>query len=257
MWDKTFNSGTAWIHMNGFKRRSNANVFYSPGVDRMFAVDSADPYTAYEVALLLSSKVPGIAVCILTVEDPWFDNSNCHQYTLKDKLILSPGSSILFNRQLPMIRKLPTGSIINVGALPSDYTNNENYKQFLALQEYAKFVIQAWHSAKICEMYFNFAPMEMFAKEFFGELLPENFAVQVDNINGDVQTGITKEIKKILYTSNSPEEALDLIHNAWRRNITPFSTYWKDTFYKMIEVVPPEDLRSAERNTDRYSGYLL
>jgi hypothetical protein len=257
MWEKTFDSGTAWLHMNGFKRRSNANAFYSPGVDRFFAVDSLDPYTAYEIAHLLSSKVPGISVCVLRADDAWFDNTNCHEYTLKDKSILSPGNSVLFNRQIPLIRKLVDPSVIRVGNMPTDYSNNENANAFKNLQEYAKFTIQAWHAAKICELYFNFMPMESYAIEFFNDTMPADFAVPVDGVNGELKTGITKEIKKILYFSNSSDEALDAIANMWKANLTPMSLHWKDLFYKMLEIDQPADLKSAQQTTDGYSGFLL
>lgn len=257
MWEKTYDSGFSFLHMNGFKKRSNANVFYSPGVDRFFAVDAFDPYTAFEVAQLLSGKVPGISVCVLRVDEPWLDNNNCHQYTLKDKSVLSPGNSVLFNRQIPLIRKLLDLSVVHVGAMPSDYIDNDNAKAFQALQEYTRFVIQAWHCAKICEMYFNFMPMESYAAEYFNDSLPEGFATPNDNVNGELKSGITKEIKKILYFSNSPEEALAAIADIWRSNLTPFSIHWKDLFYKILDVAQPDDLKSAQQNNDKYSGFIL
>jgi hypothetical protein len=257
MWEKTFDSGTSWLHMNSYKRRSNANAFYSPGVDRFFAVDSYDPYTAFEVAQLLSGKVPGISVCVLRGDDAWFDNNNCHEYTLIDKSVLSPGNSVLFNRQIPIIRKLMEKNVVHVGAMPADYTDNDNAQAFKDLQEYTKFVIQAWHAAKICELYFNFLPMESYAIEFFKDFLPEDFATPIDNVNGELKTGITKEIKKILYFSHSSAEALDKIADMWRANLTPMSVHWKDLFYKMLELEQPADLKSADLNIDGYSGFLL
>jgi hypothetical protein len=257
MWDKTYNSGGQWFHMNGFKKRTNANAFYSPGVDRLFAVDAFDPYTAYEVAIILSGKVPGITVCVLDVSEPWLDNSNCHKFTLKDKSILSPGSSVLFNRQLPLIRRLPPNCLIEAETMPADYTDNDNHKSFLALQDYAKFVIQAWHGAKICEVMFNFFPMEAYASEFLTDCLPESFAARVDSGNAALKTGITKEIKKILYCSNSSDEALALIQDLWKNNTTPLTTYWRDMFYKTLEMPVPAELAAIEANIDQYSGWIL
>lgn len=257
MWDKTFDSGTSWIHMNGFKKRSNANAFYSPGVDRFFAVDSLDPYTAFEVAQILSGKMPGISVCVLSGDDAWFDNNNCHEYTLAVKSVLMPGNSVLYNRQIPTIRKIPPRSIAHVGGMTADYTDNNNYQTFLEFKLYAQFVIQCWHSAKICEMYFNFAPMEMYTQDFFGDAVPTDFATPVDNVNGQLKTGITKEIKKILYDSNSSAEALATIADMWRKNLTPLSVHWKDLFYRSLTIDPPADLKSADANIEQYSGFLL
>jgi hypothetical protein len=256
MWERTFDAPTAWYHMNAYKKRTNANAYYSPGVDRFFAVDSLDPYTAYEVAKILSSKMPAISVCILTTNDPTIDNTNCHEYTIRNKNAIQIGSSVLFNRQHPSIRKLPPESLEHVGPeLSADYTGNENEKTFNLFKEYARFTIQVWHAAKICEMCFNYLPMEDYAV-LFNQSMPEGFSAPADNANGELETGITNEIKKILYNSNSTTEALDSIAAMWRTNLTPHTTYWKDLFYKLIEVTPPADLTTST-SIEKYSGYLL
>ena len=258
MWNKTFDSSTAWIHMNGFKKRSNANAYYSPGVDRFFAVDSFDPYTAFEVAQILSGKMPGISICVLSVDDAWFENNNCHEYTLQDKSFLSPGNSVLYNRQIPMIRKMPPKSVIQSSAMPTDYTNpSVNFDNFMKFKEYAQFVIQVWHTAKLAEMYFNTQPMESYLQDYFGQSTPEGFITTVDSINGKLKTGITKEIKKVLYNSSSPDEALDAIADIWADNSTHMGSYWRDFFYKILEVEMPAKVVAAGTNIDGYSGYIL
>ena len=257
MWEKTFQAKTSYYHMNAFKRRSNANCYYSPGVDRFFAVDSLDPYTALEVAQLLSGKMPGIAVCVLGVNDAFMTNENCHEYTLQEKQVFALGASILFSRQIPAIRRFADNSVRHVGpTMPADYDNNENYEVFMKFKEYAQFVIQAWHSAKTCDMQFNFMPMEQYANDFFDVLNP-GFETPADNVNGQLKTGITKEIKKILYYSNSAQEALDKIAQMWRENNTPLSVYWRQQFYNLLETDPPADLAVADVDTSRYSGYIL
>lgn len=257
MWNKTYDSGFHWFHMNGFKKRTNANAFYSPGVDRIFAVDAYDPYTAFEVAIILSGKVPGITVCILDTSEPWIDNNNCHKFTLKDKSILSPGSSVLFNRQNPLIRRLPPNSLVEKESMPLDYIDNENYQSFLALQDYTKFVIHAWHAAKVCEVMFNFYPLETYAKDFLSDCIPESFDVRVDSGNAELRTGITKEIKKILYSSNNSNEALSAIEKLWKNNTTPLTTYWRDMFYKAISMPVPETLLDTKVDLNNYSGWIL
>lgn len=257
MWEKTFGAKTCNFHMNGFERRSNANCYYSPGVDRFFAVDTLDPYTALEVAQLLSGKMPGIAVCVLGKEDAFMTNENCHEYTLEEKQVFALGASILFSRQIPAIRRFANKSVKHVGStMPADYDNNENFEVFMKFKQYARFVIQAWHSAKICDMQFNFMPMEQYADDYFDVLNP-GFEAPADNVNGQLRSGITKEIKKILYFSNSHEEALDKIAQMWRENNTPLAVHWRTQFYNFLEISPPADLVNSEVNIDRYSGYLL
>lgn len=257
MWEKTVGAKTCNFHMNTFNKRYNANCYYSPGVDRFFAVDSLDPYTALEVAQLLSGKMPGIAVCVLGKDDVIMNNENCHEYTLEEKQVFALGASILFSRQIPAIRRFVDKSVKHVGpVMPDDYTNNENYNVFMQFKQYARFVIQAWHAAKTCDMQFNFLPMEQYANDFFDVLNP-GFNAPADNVNGQLKTGITKEIKKILYFSNSHEEALDKIAQMWRENNTPLSVYWRAQFYNLLEISPPADLVNSDVDTSRYSGYIL
>jgi hypothetical protein len=257
MWEKTVVAKTANFHMNRYNKRFNANCYYSPGVDRFFAVDSLDPYTALEIAQLLSGKMPGIAVCVLGPDDAVMSNENCHEFTLEEKQVFALGASILFSRQIPAIRRFVNKSVRHVGPkMPPDYDNNEHYEVFMKFKQYARFVIQAWHSAKTCEMQFNFLPMEQYTNDFFDVLNP-GFETPADNVNGQLKTGITKEIKKILYFSNSHEEALDKIAQMWRENNTPLSTYWRQQFYNLLEIDPPADLQVADVDTSRYSGYIL
>ena len=257
MWEKTLGAKTNNFHMNMVNKRSNANCYYSPGVDRFFAVDTLDPYTSFEVAQLLSGKMPGIAVCVLGTDDVRMTNENCHEYTLEEKQVFALGASILFSRQIPAIRRFMTKSVVHVGeTLPADYTNPIHAEVFMQFKQYARFVIQAWHSAKTCDMQFNFLPMEQYANDFFDTLNP-GFEAPADNVNGNLKTGITKEIKKILYFSNSHEEALEKIAQMWRENNTPLSVYWRAQFYNLLEIDPPADLATADVDTSRYSGYIL
>lgn len=251
MWDQTFTAKTAQLHMNAFKKRTNANAYYSPGVDRFFAVDCLDPYTAVEIAQILSSKMPGIAVCILS-DDTMFTNANCHEYTIKNKGGFNANSSILFNRQMPAIQKLPAGIVERVGALPIDYTDNENGKVFMQFKEYAKFVIQAWHSAKQSEIFYNYLPMQSYAEEFFTGMIPEDFLTPADSAIDTI--GITRAIRRTLYHSNSSTDALNSIADIWRTNNDPNTVPWRGMFYRLLEIDPPADLTV---NMDGFSGFLL
>jgi len=256
MWNKTFEARTANFHMNAFKKRSNANCYYSPGVDRFFAVDTLDPYTALEIAQLLSGKMPGIAVCILGVEDAFLTNDNCHNFTLSEKQVFATGASILFSRQIPAIRRFPPNSVVKTESMPLDYKDNAHFEVFLQFKQYAQFVIQAWHAAKQCDCIFNFMPMEQYANNYFKDLNP-GFNTPADNVNGELKTGVTNEIRKILYFSNTHSEALEQIAQMWRTNNTPLSQAWRTQFYNLLEIDPPTDLLNAEIDIERYSGYLL
>lgn len=256
MWDKTFNAMSANWHMNANKKRSNANGFYSPGVDRFFGVDSLDPYTAFEVAQILSSKVSGIAVCVLQNTDPFFTADDCHKYTITNKSVYQ-GQNILVSRQMPAFRKMQGDAIVREDTMPADWQQPEAWDQFLKLKDYTKFVIQAWHSAKLADMHFNYMPMEAYTDTMLFDTAPANFDRPVDNIKGPCTQGITRTIKQILYTSNGIEEALTEIEQLWAENNTPQSGPWRSLFYRILEIDEPERLQELPVNADQFSGFLI
>lgn len=253
--------------MNGFKRRLDANVYYSPGVDRLFAVDSYDPYTSLEIAQILSSKMSAIAVLILSNDEiTEVNNDNCTNYTIKNKnpipsqIVLGSGAypaPLVFSRQMPVIRKLDSAQLIQVNDYPLDYKNEKNLKTFMLFSEYAKFVIKSWHAAKICEITNNITPMCSY-NTFLSDIKPNNWETTPDNANGNSKVGITTEIKRILYFGNNINEALEQIANMWRENNTPSTLNWRKQFYALLEdIEEPKDLQQSKSNLDKYSGYLL
>jgi hypothetical protein len=158
---------------------------------------------------------------------------------------------------MPVIRKLDEPQLVLAEDFPPDYNYNENLNSFLLFHEYAKFVIRAWHTAKLCDMTHNLLPMNSY-NGFLKDIIPEGWAMPPDNANGTSKLGITAEIKKILYFSDNIEEALEKIADMWRENNTPLTLHWRKQFYALLEeATEPEDLQQSKLNLDNYSGYLL
>ena len=246
-------------HWHMTKHRRNSNAYFSPGVDRFFAVDDFDPYTAYEIGQILSSKVPGIGIAVLKVDDAVMSPESCHHYTMKIKNPFFNGAGILFARQFPALRKMAEPNAIFAGeALPLDYQDQERSTAFFELKEYAQYVIKAWHAAKLCEIHFNFMPMADYAIAYYDGMIPEDFTLPVDNSNtGVIETGLTKEIRKILYFSDSITEARESICNMWLQNNVPLTANWRAMFYRLIVEEVPDVLKSSTPDITRYSGYIL
>lgn len=258
-WNATYQAKVSGLHQNQFQRRVNANVYYSPGVDRIFAVDTLDPYTSLEIAQILSGKMPAIAVLVLSKNDTMdINNFNCIEYTIKNKNPVVGHAALLFSRQMPVLRRFENNELIKETAFPPDYDNNENLNTFLMFHEYAKFTIRAWHAAKTTDSIHNWLPMNRYAQDFFLDCLPQDFSTPHDNLNSASSIGVIAEIKKILYFSDSIEEALDQIADVWRNNDTPLSQHWRQRFYALLEgPEPPADLKNSTGDQDRYSGFLL
>lgn len=238
MWEKTTDSVIANFHMNGFRRRTNANAYYSPSVDRFFAVDTLDPYTALEIAQILSSKMPGITVCILQATDVVMNNIDCVNYTIEEKNLTVGSANVLYGRQTPTLIKIPFGTnIVKPATTALDFDTPDQFNKFLEFHEYAKFCITAWHAAKITDAINNILPMEEYVSLID---VPAGFQVPADSTNSTSSLSYKTQIKRILYNSDSVEQALADIHTMWSTNMTAITIPHKRFFYSMLEIPDPD-----------------
>lgn len=256
-WGHTVKAKIKWFHMNS-GNRVNANAYYSAGVDRIFAVDNFDPYTSLECAQILSSKMPCIAILILNRNEiTGINNANCFNFTVQNKNPNRLGSALLSSHHWPVIRKMTEPQLIFTEDWPEDYRpGTRNHEIFLEFHNYAKFVIRAWHAAKICEMAHNVFPMDLYKNKLFRGIAPDDFRAPIDADNEEF--GITDRIRQILYFANSIRDALDQLEAFWLNFNTPFSERWREFFYYLLESVEePESLKSLRKNIENYGGYLV
>ena len=264
-WGNQIKEKVSFFHMNAWKRRPNANIFYSPGVDRCFAVDTFDPYTAFDVAKILSSKMPAIAVIVLHFEDRTdVNNGNVTDFTITDKQVIGGAAGLLFSRQTPVFRKMQKPVLEFCESMPLDYMPGSNgYDTFMKFSEYTKFVIRCWHATKLFDMVHNFLPMEEFANEYLSGEVPDDMCLPADSSNTTTSDlGPKNEIRRILYNADSIDEAMSKIADMWRNNNTPHSFPMRKMFYVILnhpDYPEPEDLGQSQSDTDltHYSGYLL
>jgi len=246
-WEKTYNSGFASFYGNSFGKRVNANIIYSPGIDRIIAVDSFDPFTAVESAQILSSKLPLLVGVLTKADDMDINNENCLEYTVKEKNAMVGFSSILVSRQTPIFKRIQ-GGIQRVG--PSvEYNEGDRKEVLLQLHEYAKFVIQAWHAVKVLDLIFNIYPLGVYADDYFDNSIPPEFKTPYDNTNIPTETGVKQEMKKILYRANTPAEALQQIEDLWAT--VPDAVLFRNAFYQVLDIPLPDRLKDIT-----YTGNL-
>lgn len=256
-WGHTVKARVKKFHMNSGSRM-NANVYYSAGVDRIFAVDSFDPYTSLECAQILSSKMPAIAVLVLHHDEiEGINNANCVNFTIKNKNPNKIGAALLSSRHWPVLRKLTEPQLELISEWPVDYQpGSDNHRVFTEFHNYAKFVIRAWHAAKICEAVHNVFPMGVYKNKLITNICPADFRAPVD---GDSEEfGITDRIREILYFADGIADALARLEKFWLDNNTPFSERWRQQFYFLLESVEePDSLKSLPKDISNYGGYLV
>lgn len=256
-WGHTVKAQIKHFHMNS-GNRTNANAYYSSGVDRLFAVDSFDPYTSLECAQILSSKMPAIAVVILHRDEiTGINNANCSNFTIKNKNPSRTGTSLLSGRHWPIIRKMTEPQIELADGWPVDYQpGTENHRIFMEFHAYAKFVIRSWHAAKICESVHNVFPMQAYKNGLIRNICPDDFRAPVDAALED--TGILARIREILYFANGITDALDQFEKFWLENTNPFCEKWRQAFYFLLESAPePDSLKSLKKDLNNYGPYLV
>jgi hypothetical protein len=230
------------------------NALYSAGVGRFFAVSGLDQFTTFEIAGILSSKMPGIVVFSMQSQTPPFFSDNCIEYGLVDKNIFKNS----YEKQLPIFKSLNLDNIIKLGEMPVDFnpnTNSQNWQVFLKFQDYAHYVIRAWYAAKTCDMIYNTLPMKNYSINLV-DCLPEDvLEIKDDASMGTTKIGITNEIKSILYFSNSENEALDNIEKMWIRNNTIYTNAWRRDFYEISGSY--SNIRSLPNNLNDYAGWIM
>lgn len=222
--------------------KKNSYVLFSPGIDRFFLVDSLDPWIMLEASRILSSKISNI-VYILDQETPYFDNSDCFYYTTKHKMEekFYGGPTVMSHRQSSFMIKIRPDMIFKTD-WPIDFNNPERKEALLKLQEYSQFVLRIVHALTCAVNLRNSFPERYYVETFFKDQYPENLTARPDTT--DSPHGMEHLIKNILYDSSSINEALECIHNAWRKYSFNDVLGIRQTFYTYSGIKQPDDLAS-------------
>jgi hypothetical protein len=220
--------------------KKNCYVLFSPGIDRFFLVDSLDPWIMLETSRILSSKISNI-VYILDQETPYFDNSDCLYFTTKHKMDekFYGGPTVMSHRQSSFMIKIRPDIIIKTD-WPIDFIKPERKNALLKLQEYSQFVLRTVHALTCAINLRNSFPEKYYVETYFKDSCPPDLTARPDTT--DAPHGIENLIKNILYDSNSINEALENIHDAWRKYSWQDVLGIRQTFYTYSGIEQPQDL---------------
>jgi hypothetical protein len=247
---KKFDNSYQYFYTNS-KGEKRKNAIFSPGIDRFLLVDDKDFWVTLETAEILSSKLPTICY-LLPPTDENINNSNCINYTIKNKIDQKVGpSSIIAARQNPLLKFLYDKDEIILKGVPVDY--EDNYGIIKGLLRYAKFLQEQVYVLKIVDAFYNVSNTKKFAESYIDNRWSESFSVRSDRSNLD--KGIFFELKKILYLSNTPEEANDKIIDFWLNNSVD-QIYILNGYYKILNRPIPDRLieisKSGPTNTSTF-----
>ncbi len=223
-----------YTNSEGEKRKHG---IFAPGLDRFILIDDKDFWMTYETAEILSSKLPTIAY-MLPPNAKYVTNQNCIRHTILDKRTQRIGPSpIVGGRQHPLLKFLYDKDQVIDAGIPEDYKDNVEILE--RIMAYAQFVHQQVYVLNITDAFYNFENTARFAERYLDNSWIENISSRTDR--SDLKKGIFFELRKILYLSNSVEEAEEKIVDFWATNYTD-QTYLMEGYYKILNRPMPEKL---------------
>jgi hypothetical protein len=236
--EKPFHSTFYPLHWG----KQNSYAIFSPGIDRFLIVDNYDPWVLHETARVLSPKISTITY-VLDQPTPHMTNENCLEFSTKHKIEEKQygGPTIMSHRQSGHMMKIRPNMVREEG-WPIDFETPVRKAALLRLQEYTRFSLRVMHSLTIGSMFRNPFPEKYYMDTFFENEYPEEFKVRVDCTNAP--EGMEKIIKNILYVSDTLDQALEEIHNAWRTHSWNDISGFRQAFYFSMGLTQPDDLEA-------------
>lgn len=222
------------IDINYYEINGRAKKYgiYCQVLDRWLLVDWFDPWITFKTAQILSSKI-ATTVFILPPDINGMTNSNCLNYTILDKTKITLASvSMLIRSQIPVMKtRLLTENIVEAG-LPKDYNNPLEIDHIVKLKEYTDFVNRCVFAIEWSNAAIGFYDNKTFSQSFF----PDEWLYQINTYQDRTKDpdGFFNQLRKILYHSNTIEEAKDQIKKMFEDN---GEMHWvKERFFTIIEM---------------------
>jgi hypothetical protein len=240
---------TFYVNSNNNRKKS---AIFAPGLDRFILTDTTDYSVLFQIAEILSSKIPTL-VYLLPENDKGINDSNCINYTIFNKTQQRiVGSPIVAGRQSPIGRYLYNDNeIIEVG-IPEDYKTNRDALDKLI--EYAYFVKMHTYAINLTENFFDVFNTTRFASRYIDSSWLNEISTTTDFSN--LKNGIFFELRKILYMSISVEEAESKIINLWKNNYAD-QDHLVRAYYKILNVdIPPELSEISPNGLLDFSGKI-
>jgi hypothetical protein len=206
------------------------NGMYCQIFDRWLIIDPYDHWITLETARLLSSKVTSI-IYILPSDADYITNNNCLEYSLLHKTKQVKGiHPDLYRGQLPILKVIDGKNQVVHKGLHEEYKSGEPLEYLKNLKKYADFVQHFVYALKLLESQ-NYDDNRTFAESIISPDWLKPVSSRVDR--SDVEIGVIKTIRQILYFSTTPEEARTSIDNLWKQEYANVPLM-ADYFHKLI-----------------------
>lgn len=223
----------------GIAGKPFAYALFTPSVDRFIAIDY-DMWSLFETAKILSSKISPIVYVLCKPTPKTMNNSNCLEFGTKHKMFEKEfgGGAVSRHKQSATLRKIQEDSVVELG-WPEDYASPSRSAMLNRLQDYALFTLSCVKAINITTAYRNTFPERDYSDNFHQGLLPDSFRSMPDLTTAP--NGINYEIKNILYYSDTVEEAIEKINEAWVKYSLNDPSGLRQFFYIISGLTPPEE----------------
>lgn len=241
-----------YFYINKFGRKRSYGIF-APGIDRFILVDYHDFWMTLQTAELLSSKLPTMAYVLPAIKLD-IDNSNCINYTIADKTQQKVGpSSMIVGRQQPMLKFLYASDKLSYDGIPEDYKDRLEILNRIML--YAQYVHKRVYAMNLAEAMHNIKNTSQFVQRYVDNNWMQGLTSRPDR--SELEKGVFFELRKILYLSDSPEEAESKITAFLKDNIAD-QAFLVNSYYRILEVPVPADVELAiKQGPKKLSTFLF
>jgi hypothetical protein len=188
--------------------------FYSINFERFLFI-AEDKWIALIAGRLLSSK---FSLSLIEFDNSELSNENCHTWSIKDT------GMILSDRQLPRLQILEDQVIDK--QKPCTDISLENFYRY---KEYCKFVYNVVLSSRMTDALLNSCDHNYILSLYTD--VSDNVEQPYDDTGWNIS--FIRQIDKILYWSESIDEAMNEINNIFRIKTDMVSNYnnYKKTFF--------------------------
>jgi hypothetical protein len=234
-------------YIENFYRSNNKRKYslYTPGYNRFLLVDDLDIWMLFETANIVSSKISTI-VYMLPYEETDISNDNCLNYEITNLSSQKiAGTPLIFASQTPLIKSIFGDNVIK--------KNNEHLDILNDAKKYVDFVHLHSYALNYTEFFTNYENNYNFSKKYLDEELLDTF--RPTHERSTLKQGIFFNIRKILYLSDSIDEAETKLHKLWKDESADLPQL-RELYFKILNKSQPEDLHTLVRsfNFTSYSG---
>lgn len=228
---------------------------FSPSFDRFLTVDDLDIWMMFETSKILSSKISCVTCVLDLKETNQINKDNCLQYGLRHRQRepIYGGSASSNHKQTPTLLRISHDLISNKG-YPQELVDDGQKKMLHELKEYAEFVLICLYSIHIADASRNLWPDLKYLEAFNDKNFPEDFKDRFDGT--DAPKGMLEEIKKILYYSNSKDQAIEKINQSWKLYSYYDISGMREIFYNLSGISTPNELLQKDQK-DIFNSYTI